>query len=161
MSEPDQYELYLTARMSAGRLCEIEGFNKVDLFNVLSGLQDAHDRILKREASKFLVGLVQGLGAGKVTAAQVKELFDIEPEAIGELVKWLETAKPSQPPETKCLHCNERLLTFSRPDGKVYLFQCPKCRTSFVIGRTGEKIDFPWSSSDIHKQIREADLDEP
>ena len=71
MNEPDQYELYLTDRMLAGRVCELEGINKVDLFDVISGLQNAHDRIVNRQASNFLVGLVKGLGEGKFTAAQI------------------------------------------------------------------------------------------
>jgi hypothetical protein len=48
-----------------------------------------------------------------------------------------------------------------RPDGKVYLFHCPKCRTTFVVGPSGEKLKYPWSSSDIRHKVREAGLDEP
>ena len=84
-ASPEQFELFLTGRMSAGRLCEYEGLNLIDANDILMGLQNAHDRIVNREADRMLIGLINGIRDGKLTAAKAKELFDINPEALQEL----------------------------------------------------------------------------
>jgi hypothetical protein len=68
--------------------------------SLLHKLQDAHEMIVKRDAVKLLMEIIKGLGDGKVTPAQVKEVFEAGPEAMEELTKWLETAKPTVSPET-------------------------------------------------------------
>lgn len=89
MSAPDKYELFLTGRMSASRLCDNVGLDPIDVHEVLMGLQNAHDRIVNQEANRMLVGLVKAIRDGKVTAAQAKALFDMDPEALEAISKFL------------------------------------------------------------------------
>ena len=90
-------ERFLTAHASARYLCQQVGM--VDLANhlipVLSDLQEAHGRLVAREANRVLIQIVKGIRAKLVTSEQAQELFLLDGAALDELLNYL-NAPPKQ-----------------------------------------------------------------
>ena len=85
-------ERFLTAHASARYLCQQIGM--ADLANhlipVLSDLQEAHGRLVAREANRVLIQIVKGIRAKLVTSEQAQELFLLDAAALDALLNYLE-----------------------------------------------------------------------
>jgi len=90
-------ERFLTVHSSARYLCQQIGM--ADLANhlipVLSDLQEAHGRLVGREANRVLIQIVKAIRTKLVTAEQAQELFLLDGAALDELLNYL-NAPPKQ-----------------------------------------------------------------
>lgn len=90
-------ERFLTAYASARYLCRQVGM--ADLANhlvpILWDLQEAHERLVTREANRVLIRIVQSIRAKKVSVDQAKELFQLDGAALEMLLNHLD-APPKQ-----------------------------------------------------------------
>ena len=65
------------------------------LIPVLSDLQEAHGRLVAREANRVLIQIVNGIRAKVVTSGQAQELFRLDGAALDALLNYLD-AQPKQ-----------------------------------------------------------------
>ena len=85
-------ERFLTAHSSARYLCQQVGV--ADLANhlipVFSDLQEAHGRLVAREANRVLIQIVKAIRAKLVTSEQAQALFLLDGAALDALLNYLE-----------------------------------------------------------------------
>ena len=106
-------ERFLTARASAQSLCQQVGMADLanQLIPVLSDLQEAHGRLVAREANRVLIQIVKGIRAKLVTSEQAQELFLLDGAALDALLNYL-NAPPKQDLATGAerLHLHKQVL---------------------------------------------------
>ena len=85
-------ERFLTADASARYLCRQAGLADLDnhLIPIFWDLQNAHERLVAREANRVLIQIVKGIRAKLVTSEQAQELFLLDGAALDALLNYLE-----------------------------------------------------------------------
>jgi hypothetical protein len=87
------FERFLTAQASARFLCRQIGMTNLanDLASLLSNLQDAHERLVNRQANRVLIQIVRSVRAGAISVEQAKESFRLDGAALTSLLKCLDS----------------------------------------------------------------------
>jgi hypothetical protein len=99
------FERFLTGNASARYLCQHIGMADLasELAPVLGNLQEAHERLVSREANRVIIQIVKSLRAKVVSVKQAQEVLQLDGAALNALSKHLyaqskqNLASPSKP----------------------------------------------------------------
>ena len=71
----NRFERFLAGSMTVRRFCHEVGMDDVanDLVPVFWQLQDAHDRVVHREARKLVLGIIRAFRSGRLQSGKISK----------------------------------------------------------------------------------------